>query len=279
MYHYINGEYVPEEEAVLPVSDLAVLRGFAVFDYLRTYNKTPFFPEAHLSRLERSARLMGMKMPHTDEEIYNVIMDLVDMHAKVEGELSFRVIITGGDSYDHINPIGESRLLVLTDLVRKPDQMYYDLGCRVLTVHDERYSPAAKSINYIAAVLALQGAKNQDASEVLYVDRYDRVLEGTTTNFFGVMEDRLVTAGNNVLPGITRHVVCELAIGDEIPLEVRDITKEELRLFDEAFITSSTKGVFPVVNIDGVNVGDGRVGNVTKRLMALFEDYVSSYGL
>lgn len=278
MYHYINGEYVPAEEAVLPVSDLALLRGYAVFDFLRTYNKVPFFIEAHLSRLERSAKLMGLPMPLNDEEIYNVVMDLIDMHSQQEGELSFRLMITGGDSYDNINPSGKSRLLVLTDTVHKPDPIYYDMGARVITVHEERYSPAAKSTHYLPAILALQGAMRQDASEILYVDRYDRILEGSTSNFFGIMDDRLVTAGNHVLPGITRHVVCELAIGDEMLLDVRDIQKEELRLFDEAFITSSTKGVFPIVNIDGINVGDGRVGAQTKRIMQLFAEYTQNYG-
>lgn len=277
-YHYINGEYVPAEEAVLPVSDLALLRGYAVFDFLRTYNKVPFFVEAHLSRLERSAKLLGIKMPLTDGEIYDVIMDLIDMHQKLEGELSFRLIITGGDSHDNINPIGKSRLLVLTDQVHKPDPIYYDLGARAITVHDERYTPAAKTTNYIAAVLALQGAMRQDASEILYVDRYDRILEGSTTNFFGIMEDRLITAGSHVLPGITRHVVVELAIDAEIAIDVRDVRKEELRLFDEAFITSSTKGVFPIVNVDGINIGDGRVGPQTKRLMQLFNEYTKNYG-
>lgn len=277
-YHYINGEFVPAEEAVLPVSDLALLRGYAVFDFLRTYNKVPFFVEAHLSRLERSAKLMGIKMPMTDEEIYNVIMDLIDMHQKLEGELSFRIIVTGGDSYDNINPIGKSRLLVLTDQVHKPDPIYYDLGARAITVHDERYTPAAKTTNYLAAIMALQGAMRQDASEIIYVDRYDRILEGSTTNFFGITEDRLITAGSHVLPGITRHVVVELAIDAEIAIDVRDVRKEELRLFDEAFITSSTKGVFPIVNVDGLNIGDGRVGPQTKRLIQLFNEYTKNYG-
>lgn len=277
-YHYINGEYVPAEEAVIPVSDLAVLRGYAVFDFLRTYNKVPFFIDAHLSRLERSAKLAGIKMPVSDEEIYNVIMDLLDMHAKVENELSFRVIITGGDSYDNLNPTGKSRLLVLTGEVRPPDPIYYDMGARAITVHDERYSPAAKTINYMPAILAMQSALRQDASEILYVDRYDRILEGSTTNFFGVIDDTLITAGSHVLPGITRHVVVELALDAEILIEVRDVRKEELRLFDEAFITSSTKGVFPIVNIDGINIGDGRVGEITKRLMRLFKEYTQNYG-
>lgn len=277
-YHYINGEYVPAEKAVLPVTDLAILRSYAVFDFLRTYNKAPFFVEAHLSRLERSARLAGIKMPMTDEEIYNVIMNLIDMHDKLEDELSFRLIVTGGDSYDNINPAGKARLLVLTGQVHKPDPIYYDMGARAVTVHDERYLPAAKTTGYLPAILALQGALRQDASEILYIDRYDRVLEGSTSNFFGVMEDRLITAGSHVLPGITRHVVCELAIGDEIILDVRDVRKEELRLFDEAFITSSTKGVFPIVNIDGINIGDGRVGRQTKRIMQLFNEYIKSYG-
>lgn len=277
MYHYIDGEYVPASEAKLPVSDLAILRGYAVFDFLRTYNKVPFFLEAHLSRLERSARLSGLRMPATDEEIYNIIMDLIDMHQTVAGELSFRMMITGGDSYDNINPAGRPRLVVLTDEVRLPDPIYYDMGARAITVHDERYTPAAKTTNYLPAILALQGAMRQDASEILYVDRHDRILEGSTSNFFGIVEDRLITAGQHVLPGITRHVVLELA-GEDMRIEIRDIRKEELRLFDEAFITASTKGIFPIVNIDGINIGNGRVGEQTKRLMQDFNEYTRSYG-
>lgn len=276
IYYYIDGDYVPKEAAVLPVSDLAVLRGYAVFTFIRTYNKKPFFADTHLDFLKQSADLTGIAMPWSKAAINAIIAELIEKHKQVTGELSFRIIITGGDSPDGKTPANKPRLLILTDIVRKPDPVYYAEGAKAVTAHAERVIPTAKSTYYLPAILALQGATALNANEILYVDRYGRLLEGSTTNFFAVIDNVLVSAGNHIFPGVTRQITLELA-QEVMDVELRDVKKDEIRLFSEAFITSSTKEIYPIVNIDGIDVGDGKVGPCTKRLIALFDGFVAEF--
>lgn len=157
-----------------------------------------------------------------------------------------------------------------------PAEWYRD-GVAVVTVPDERYLPGAKTTNYIPAILALSRARRQGAVESIYIDRNHRLLEGTTSNLFAFIGDRLVTPGLSVLPGITRKVVLGLA-GMEFQVEVRDIHRDEVRMMDEIFLTSSNKEVLPVVSMDGLPVGGGIPGPRTRRIMERFFAYTREYG-
>jgi branched-chain amino acid aminotransferase len=136
--------------------------------------------------------------------------------------------------------------------------------------------PEVKSINYIAAVIAMKRAKQVGATEGLYVDKQGYVWEGTRTNLFAFFGDRLVTTGHNILKGITRQNVLKLAEG-MIPIDIRDLELEELLLADEVFITSSSKEILPVVAVDDRQIGQGKIGEHTKYLQELFRDYVVNW--
>jgi branched-chain amino acid aminotransferase len=137
--------------------------------------------------------------------------------------------------------------------------------------------PGVKSINYMAAIQCQAEAQSRQAIEAIYLDRDGYLQEGTTSNFFAFREGTLLTPpSNRILPGITRQVVLKLA-EKHFPIVERQIHRDEIRLFDEAFLTSSTKEVVPIVAIDSVVIGNGKPGKNTKRILKLFTDYTSKY--
>jgi branched-chain amino acid aminotransferase len=154
---------------------------------------------------------------------------------------------------------------------------WYTNGAKLITVGVERFLPSAKSTCYLSAVQAVQQAKKQKAIEAVYVDRNKCILEGTTSNFFFFKKDRLVTSHRDILPGITRSVIIELA-KDLYEVETRDIDRSELCQMEEAFITASNKEVIPIVKANDLQIGNGRVGEHTRKIMQLFRDYTNSYG-
>lgn len=273
--YYIDGKYVPAEDSVITVNDMGLLRGYGVFDFMRTYGGKPFFLEDHVKRLIRSATLIGLDVPWSQEEIVAITMETLGKNDHTESNV--RIVITGGVSPDSITPQGNPSLLVMiTPLHALPEAWYTD-GVKVITTHVERFMPDAKTTNYIPGILALDNARSQNAVESIYVDRYDQLLEGTTTNFYAFMDGKLVTPATGMLPGITRKVILKLAEG-VFDVEMRHIKKEEIRLMDEVFITASNKEVVPVTQVDSITIGDGKPGPRTRKLMGLFREYTDQYG-
>jgi len=273
---YVDGEFVPEDRAVISVKDLGLLRGYGVFDFLRTYNRRPFYLKEHIDRLECSSKLIGLCLPMGKKEISDIINETLLKNETLE-ETNIRILLTGGMTQDSITPQNMPRLIVMVTPLTVFPAFVYKNGAAVITIHDERYLPASKSINYIPAILSLNRAHQQNALESVYIDRYGRVLEGTTSNFFAFIGKKLVTPGISVLSGITRHVVLKLA-EKEFDVEIRDIYKEEIRLMDEVFITSSNKEVMPIVRADDIVLSNGKPGEQTCRIMQMFRQYTRDYG-
>ncbi len=267
---YIDGAFVPADAASVPAADLAVTRGYGVFDYLRTYGGRPFHLEAHLARLALSAQMLELALPLPLAAIGDIVLEAL---ARSEpGDHGVRIVITGGDSSDGLLPSGAARLLVLVTPKPQPPAEWFARGVKVATHHAERYLPEAKTINYIPAILALRRAKASGAVDSLYIDRDGLALEGTTTNLFAFFGSTLVTPARGILAGVTRQVTLELA-ESRYAVQQRDLPLAELLRADEVFITSSTKQVCPVRQIDGHVVGGP--GPRTRDLMAAFEALVA----
>ena len=273
---YVDGSYLPEDRAVLSVNDLGLLRGYGVFDFLRTYNRRPFLLKDHVSRLAQSAGIIELSLPFSESEIMDITMETLERNNGL-AEANIRLVLTGGDSADSITPADRTRLLVMvTGLHTCPEKWYRD-GASVITTRDGRYLPRAKSTNYLPAVLALSRARRQGAMESIYVDPEGRLLEGTTTNLFAFIDGTLTTPGDDVLPGITRKVILQLA-GEHFAVDIRDIHVEEIQHMEEVFITASNKEVVPVVRVDEHSIGSGRPGERTRRIMQFFADFTHRYG-
>lgn len=263
--YYIDGVFSPADEAVIPVNDLALLRGFGVFDLMRTYNGEPLFMEDHINRLAHSASEIGLYFPWKTEAVAGIIRQTLDKNRHL-ADASIRMVVTGGPSDDFSTPKNAPRLLVLVSAVLSLPAAWYNEGVKIVTVITERFKPGAKSINYIPATIAMETARKAGAVEAIYLDRDQRVLEGTTSNIFAFIGGRLVTPGGEILSGITRKVT--LGVSREMfPVEIRDMHLDELQTADEVFITGTNKGLVPVNQVDDHRIGNGRPGPNTRRLM------------
>ena len=274
--YYIDGEFVDDNKALISARDLSVLRGFGVFDFLITYNKRPFYLKEHVQRLENSAEKIGLVLNHTNNEICSIVEETVRRNTHHD-ESNIRIVYTGGVSSDGVTPEGNGKLMVMvTPKLDLPEWWYTD-GAKIITLDIERFIPGAKSTNYLTAVWALQEAHQQDAIESIYVDRKNRMLEGTTTNFYFFKGGKLITTKTDILPGITRSVVLEL-IKDHFEVELRDILKSELDTMEEVFISASNKEIVPIIQINDRVIGNGKPGPDTRKVMQLFRDYTTAFG-
>ncbi len=272
--YYMDGTFVAQEAAVLPVGDLAILRGYGVFDFLRTYGGRPFHLDAHVRRLQNSARLIQLSCPWSHTELVEIVHETMRRNAYPESNV--RMLITGGDSDDSITPGSKPRLLVMVTGVKEVPNQWYQDGVGIITSDISRFIPGAKSIDYIRAIIALNNARAAGAVESVYVDGRGQVLEGTTSNLFAVSGGQLITPSADILPGVTRDVVLNLTAAEFKP-ELRLIQKEDILAADELFLTSSNKEVLPVTRVDGVAIGSGRPGVATKRIIELFAAYTKEY--
>jgi branched-chain amino acid aminotransferase len=271
----MDGSFVDAREATLPVDDLAILRGYGVFDFLRTYNGEPFYLEAHAERLFQSALRIGLAMRWSRQEVVDITRQTLAKNQGAEHDL--RIMVTGGTSEDGFCPSGQSRLLVMVTPHKDKPRWWYERGVKLTTWQTERDFPEAKSTNYIAGIMALQKACAEGGAEALYIGRDGQVLECTTSNIFGFLGERLITPDTGILPGITRQVVLDLAAG-AFGIEKKRLSLEDLHAMDEVFITSSTREIVPVIRIDERIVGQGKPGSRTLKLMSLFSELTRSYG-
>lgn len=271
--YYINGEFVDAGSARLPVTDLSILRGFGVFDYLRTYGGVPFQLSAHLLRLQRSAALIGLACPWDIEQLAEIVLET--LRRNPFDEAGIRIVLTGGDSPNGFMPGGDSRLLVMvTPLHRLPAELH-ERGAAVGTVEQVRDLPEAKTINYIPGIIAQRKAQRRVPGAIDAIYRVDgHVIEGTRSNAFIYRDGRWITPDRGLLLGVTRAEVIKL-LGDEV--ELRDVTLAELYSADEVILTSSIKEILPIVTVDDVTIGAGVVGEKSRRLMQGWRELTDAY--
>ncbi|MBI4226563.1 aminotransferase class IV [Candidatus Roizmanbacteria bacterium] len=266
--HFLNDQWVTSDDLKISIFDLSVVRGFGCFDFLRTYNNKPFRLKDHIDRFFTSAKLLGLTVPKTKKEIEKIIIAGLNKNGVYEKNI--KIILTGGRTEDGITPDGKQELIVIfTQVVEYPKE-YYEKGVKLTTIKAERTIPEAKSLDYTAAVLAMMTAKKLGAEEALYIDEKDRIYEATRCNFFAVIDKKIITPKKGILMGITRKIVIELARKLKISFSERDIYLKEISSFEEAFITASNKQIMPVRLIDKDKVGNGKVGEITKRLIVAF---------
>lgn len=271
--YYVDGKFVPADVAVIPVDDLAIIRGIGVFDLLRTYNGKPYFLKEHVARLLNSAKEIDLDIPWSHDAICDVVQQTL---ARNEiDEANIRIIVTGGSSSDFMTPRGSPRLIVLVTPLPKLPQWWAAKGVKVITMKARRNIPSAKSLDYLPAAIALRKARKHQAIEVIYLDDADNALEGATSNLFAFIGKTLVTPGRDILSGITRKCVLDIA-RCRYPVEIRDLPKAELIKAEEVFITGTNKGLVPVVQIDDLIIGNGRPGKQTLDMMACLSDLIAS---
>ena len=269
---YVNGQIQSASDASIAVTDLGLQRGYGVFDFVRTWNGKLFHLKDHLARFRRSASELRLKLPISDQEITGIAEQLT---GESEFEIpSVRLVLTGGCSYSSPALEHPNFIMIAEELFTYPGNVYAR-GAKLITVQYQRELPHVKSLNYLNAIRLEPLKREKRAFDILY-HSYNGVTECPRSNFFIFRGDTLITPQDDVLRGITRKLVLRL-VRDQFPIEERAISLGELEAADEAFVTSTSKCVIPIVRIDDFDVGNGSVGTRTETITRLFADYTDGY--
>ena len=270
MHFFIDGSFKDEKNAFIPVLDLGFIRGYSVFEYLRTYKQKPFHLKEHLARLRYSAKKTGLDVSYSDHEIEQIVNTLIEKNAPQECGVKF--FITGGISADQMFLSEKSTFIVFAYPLTPYPEVHFSQGIKTTTTYNMRSLPCCKTSQYLPAILALKEGKKEGALEALYLNENDEILEATTSNFFAFKNGVLITPKEEgIILGITRSVVLEIC-KDLFPIEIRSISKEEIPSLDEAFVTASNKEVMPISHINKTPL---TVGPLTKTVMKKFKDYTT----
>ena len=261
LYVWVNDSLISADEAQLNVTDLAVQRGYGIFDFFKTIDGKLVFLEDHLDRFFRSAVLMRLHISQSRDEIRSKIIQLIEKNSISDSGV--KIILTGGFSPDGFN-IAEPNLIITQQGFQIPRTMS-EHGVSVITHEYQRQFSNAKTLDYLQAIWLQPVLKEKKADDVLYHSN-GLIRECPRANIFIVTKDDLVlTPESDILKGVSRKQVLEIS-GGMYDTETRDVTLDELRNAKEAFITSTTKNILPVVQVDGRILGDGKPGAVTRAL-------------
>jgi len=272
---YLNGNFMPLEQAMVPVLDRGFMFGDGVYELVPVYSRVPFRLEEHLARLERSLEAVRIKNPHTRAEWGAIFAKLVAAQA-CEDQGVYLQITRGVAKRDHAFPKGvEPTVFMMSNPLVNPPQELIAKGARAVTAVDNRWLRCdIKSISLIGNCLLRQLSADADAAETVLL-RDGLLTEASASNVFIAKHGALAAPAksNLILPGVTYDVVVELARNDGIAVELRDVSEAELRGADEILVTSSSKEVLAIVDLDGKPVGAGKPGPLFQRVHRLYQDF------
>lgn len=274
---YINGKLYDKDDARISVYDHGLLYGDGVFEGIRSYGGKVFRLEQHLDRLWNSAKAIWLEIPMTKAEMAQAIQDTLQVNGIQDGYI--RVVVTRGAGTLGLDPnrCANPQVIIITDHIALYPEEYYRDGLAIITVstirnHPAALSPRIKSLNYLNNILAKIEGLQAGCIEALMLNHKGEVAECTGDNIFIVRNGRLLTPPNEagILEGITRDAVIGLAreAGREV-LEV-PLTKHDVYIADECFLTGTAAEVVPVVRVDSRTIGNGKPGPVTRDLMERF---------
>lgn len=294
----VNGTIVPAEEARVSVLDNGFAFGDSVYEVMRTYSGQAFEPGRHFRRLRASAGRLGIEVPASDDELMRQLEALLaragatappagtEAAGDAAAESYVRIIVTrgvGDCSYDFSRVAGPTVVMIQKPLAQQPARHRQE-GIRVAAVsvrrnHPKALDPAIKSSNLLNNILAVREAQARGCDEPLLLNHEGYLAEGASTNVFVVVDGSFLTPplSAGILPGITRAVVLELLDGLGLPCSERPLQLDTLLAADEAFMTSTTREVVPVRQVDDALIGDGRPGPYTCRLIDAFHAYVPGH--
>jgi D-alanine transaminase/branched-chain amino acid aminotransferase len=261
LYSSLNGKIVPADEAVLQVNDMAIQRGYGVFDFFKVVNGRPVFLEDHLNRLYRSMEALHLSIRQNKAALKREIESLVRKNALPE--CGVRITVTGGYAPDGYSIVEPNCIITVQSLQLSRT---IDQGIALMTYEHLRQLPGVKTIDYLMAVSLQSFMKSKGAQDILYYSN-DMVTECPRSNFFIVNKSGVLqTPAYNVLQGITRKKILDIAKAQGLEAEETMLTPDDVFNAKEAFITSTTKHILPVWQIDGKKIGSGTTGKLTRQL-------------
>ena len=282
---WIDGAIVEGSQARIPVTDHGFLYGDGVFEGMRVYSRRIFRFDDHLSRLASGARCLGLAIPGGVEAARRIVIDTARAHDRNDAYL--RLIVSRGEGPLGVDPTSctNPRIVCIADQVSLYPEEKLRNGIDLVTSSLRRpgpdvLDPRVKSLNYLNNALAKREARRQGADEALLLNAAGHVVEASVANVFAVRGGRLLTppASDCALEGLTRDTVLALAREQSIPSEERTLGRYDLLAAEEVFLTGSGARIVAVGSLDGLGIGKGGAGPITRRLSQAFEQCVRSTG-
>jgi branched-chain amino acid aminotransferase len=278
---WLDGKLVDEKDAKISVFDHGLLYGDGVFEGIRVYNSRVFELEAHIRRLYDSAKAIRLEIPTSPKKLISAVEKTVEANGVIDGYI--RLLVTRGVGTLGLNPLvcENSRLIIIADNIQLYPEELYEKGMKVISATTVRNHPLAippqvKSLNYLNNILAKIEALDYEVPEAIMYNHEGYVAEATGDNVFivrdGVIYTPPVEAGS--LEGITRSVVIRLAKEENLEVIEKNLTRFDLYICDEFFLTGTAAEVIGIVEIDGRIIDDGKPGPITKLLRKKFFKYI-----
>ena len=272
---YLNGDFMPLENARIPVLDRGFIFGDGVYEVIPAYSRHPFRLPEHLARLQHSLDAIRLEPPLADAEWTRLVHQLIERNA-AEDQAVYLQVTRGVAKRDHAFPKGvPPTVFMMSNPLLTPSRELVERGGAAITATDFRWLRCdVKVISLLGNCLLRQRSVDAGAEEVvMFRDGY--LTEGSSSNIFAVRGGVLLAPPKNhlVLPGITYDVVLELAAANKVPIELREVSEDEVRGADELWLSSSSKEVLAVTTLDGHPVGDGKPGPVFKQIHRAFQDF------
>ena len=277
---FFNGKFIPTNEVSLNLLDnfLTVVRGYQVFTFLKTTNQgQPIFLDHHINRVFNNVDKMKMATQESKNDVRNLVFETLSKNDCSNQECNIMITFLGGKPGDSsgLIPAHPSRLLIFITPARKHPEEFYTNGISIGLIEHARSNADIKApMTYGPALLAQNTlAKDNAYNEILYTDK-GKVLEGTTFSFFIIKDDESVVtskADGSILSSITRFALIGILKNNQISIEEKDLTLDEVYKSKEAFIASSTRDIIPVISIENNIIGDGNIGIATKKIMELYQ--------
>lgn len=277
----INGKLVPKEQATVSVYDHGLLYGDGIFEGMRSYGGRVFRLFAHLERLWESARAIALEIPMTQADLAEEVIKTLKANDLQDAYI--RLVVTRGSGALGLDPYKTSnpQVIIITDKIALYPEEFYTQGLDLVTAstirnHPAALSPRIKSLNYLNNILAKIEGLRAGCVEALMLNHKGEVAECTGDNIFIVKKGKLMTPpiDAGILEGITRAAVIDLAGMLDIPCSETAMTRHDVLVADECFLTGSAAEVIPVIRLDGRTIGEGKPGPITEKLRDAFHRMV-----
>ncbi|MBA3754819.1 MAG: D-amino acid aminotransferase [Nitrosomonas sp.] len=271
---YLNGKFMPIEEACIPILDRGFIFGDGVYEVIPVYSRKPFRLAEHLDRLQHSLDGIRLQNPCSNAD-WGILLEQVIAKNEGEDQYLYLHITRGVAKRDHAFPNVPPTVFIMSNPLLPPPAELLINGASAITALDNRWIRCdIKAISLLPNVLLRQMAVDVHAIETILI-RDGFLTEGAASNIFIIKDNTLLTPPKShlMLPGITYDVVLELAVTNRIAYEVREISEMEVRTADEILLTSSTKEIMPITLLDNKSVGNGKPGDMFTRLHALYQHY------
>jgi branched-chain amino acid aminotransferase len=277
---WLDGKLVDETDAKISVFDHGLLYGDGVFEGIRVYNRRIFELEAHIKRLYESAKAIRLEVPMSKGKLIGAVEKTAEANGVIDGYI--RLVVTRGVGTLGLNPFicENGRLFIIADNIQLYPEELYEKGMKVVSATTVRNHPLAippqvKSLNYLNNILAKIEALDNDVPEAVMYNHEGYIAEATGDNVFivknGVIYTPPIEAG--ALEGITRSIVIKLAKEEKLEVVEKNLTRFDLYVCDEFFLTGTAAEVIGIVEIDGRIVGEGKPGSITRLLRKKFYQY------